>query len=268
MMRRSPAVPAGIAVVLAAALVAVTGAAGAKPGNSLNAHLCQKDGWTTLYTRSGQLFSDGGDCTSYAAHGGQLIVKAALVCLDGGWKGLGSTATQPFASEQACVDFVNGGGAPAALGADLALTKTVSDATPNLGDTITFTLTLTDNGPATATGVSVEDQLPAGLTFIAATPSQGTYSAASGRWTLGTVTTAAPQTLQLTTRVDSTAAQTITATIASADQLDPDTPNNSASVTITAADTAPVAHDDSYTAAEGNSLTVGASSGVLANDSD
>ena len=37
--------------------------------------------------------------------------------------------------------------------ADLALTKTVSNPTPNVGDTITFTVTLTNNGPTTATGV-------------------------------------------------------------------------------------------------------------------
>ena len=57
--------------------------------------------------------------------------------------------------------------------ADLALTKTVSDPTPNVGDTITFTVTLTNTGPDAATGVQVTDLLPAGLTFVSATPSQG-----------------------------------------------------------------------------------------------
>jgi len=146
--------------------------------------------------------------------------------------------------------------------------KTVSDSTPNVGETITFTVTLSDNGPGTATGVSVEDLLPAGLTFISATPSQGTYSAGGGLWTVGTVTTTLLQTLQIQARVTSPNAQTNTATIASSDQFDPNPANNSSSVTITPVDTAPVAHDDSYGVTKNDALTVAAGSGVLANDTD
>ena len=66
--------------------------------------------------------------------------------------------------------------------ADLALAKTVSDPTPNVGDTITYTITLTDNGPDNATSVQVTDLLPSGVSFVSATPSQGTYRAARGLW--------------------------------------------------------------------------------------
>src|SRR5262249_54604255 len=96
--------------------------------------------------------------------------------------------------------------------ADLAVAKTVSNATPNVGDVITFTITLTDNGPDPATNVELTDLLPAGLTFLAATPSQGAYADATGVWVVGTVTPGTPQTLQVQARVVSPGAQTNTAT--------------------------------------------------------
>ena len=87
--------------------------------------------------------------------------------------------------------------------ADLALAKTVSDATPNVGDLITFTVTLSNPGPDPATNVAVNDLLPAGLTFVSATPSQGTYNAATGLWTVGTVPRRHAATLTLAAKVDS-----------------------------------------------------------------
>src|SRR5262249_39825899 len=116
-------------------------------------------------------------------------------------------------------------------GADLAVSKTVSDATPNVGDTITFTVTLTNAGPDPATNVTVHDLLPSGLTFVSATPSQGTYNSTSGAWSVGTVTTSTPQTLTIQARVVSPNALTNTANISHSDQFDPDTTNNSDSAT-------------------------------------
>jgi uncharacterized repeat protein (TIGR01451 family) len=116
--------------------------------------------------------------------------------------------------------------------ADLGITKSVNNATPNVGDQIRFTLTLTNNGPSAATSVRAVDQLPAGLTFVSANPSQGTYNSATGVWAAGTVGTTGPSpTLTITTTVDSAAARTNTATV-SGDQVDPNSANNSASVTV------------------------------------
>jgi uncharacterized repeat protein (TIGR01451 family) len=117
--------------------------------------------------------------------------------------------------------------------ADLQVSKTVSNPTPNVGDTVTFTVTLTNVGPATATNVAVQDQLPAGLTFVSATPSQGTYSSATGDWNVGTVSPTAPQTLLIQATVVSPSSQTNTATISHSDQFDPNTGNNSAGATET-----------------------------------
>ncbi len=117
--------------------------------------------------------------------------------------------------------------------ADLGLTKTVDDSTPNVGDTITFTITLTNSGPDEATGVQVLDPLPAGLSFVSDTPSQGTYDPSTGLWSVGTVAVGSPQTLLILATVTSPAPQTNTATLAHSDQFDPNTTNNTASATET-----------------------------------
>jgi len=102
-----------------------------------------------------------------------------------------------------------------------------------VGDQITFTVTLSDQGPDAATNVQVTDLLPAGLTFVSATPSQGTYTSGSGMWTVGTVSTGVSQTLIINALVASPSAKTNTAAISHADQFDPITANNTASATET-----------------------------------
>ena len=73
--------------------------------------------------------------------------------------------------------------------ADLSLTKSDSPDPVLAGQLLTYTLTAQNAGPSGATGVSVTDTLPAGVTFESATPSQGTCSESSGTVTcaLGTI---------------------------------------------------------------------------------
>ncbi|UMA66195.1 Ig-like domain-containing protein [Roseivivax marinus] len=80
--------------------------------------------------------------------------------------------------------------------ADLSLSKTVSDPTPVAGDTVTFTLTLDNDGPAAATGVVVEETLPAGFAFVGAA-GDGNFDPATGVWTVGTVGTGGSASLDL-----------------------------------------------------------------------
>ena len=111
--------------------------------------------------------------------------------------------------------------------ADLSLNKTVNNATPNVGQNVTFTITVANGGPDGATGVVVEDLLPAGLTFVSATPSQGTYTQATGVWTVGAIAGNGNATLQLVATVASLGAKTNVAEITAAGQPDPDsTPDN------------------------------------------
>src|SRR5262249_59608485 len=76
----------------------------------------------------------------------------------------------------------------------------------------------------------VSDRLPGGLTFVSASPSQGTYSGLTGLWSVGAVGSQAVAILQIQARVDSPNPQFNLATISEADQFDPDPGNNSAGV--------------------------------------
>ena len=75
--------------------------------------------------------------------------------------------------------------------ADLVTVKTLlsGDATPDEGDTVTFQIEVTNNGADDATGVFLNDLLPAGLTPTAnnGTVSQGSYSAANGIFGIGDI---------------------------------------------------------------------------------
>src|SRR5262245_33809701 len=70
---------------------------------------------------------------------------------------------------------------------DLSLTKTVNDTTPDRNQNVTFTITVNNAGPDQATGVVVEDLLPAGIAFSSFTASQGNYVNGTGLWTVGTI---------------------------------------------------------------------------------
>ena len=64
-----------------------------------------------------------------------------------------------------------------------------------VGQTGTFTVTVTNNGPNTATNVIVTDPFITGFTF---TPSTGTYNQATGIWNIGTLANGATATLTIT----------------------------------------------------------------------
>jgi uncharacterized repeat protein (TIGR01451 family) len=60
--------------------------------------------------------------------------------------------------------------------ADLGVVKSASPAHALVGGPISYTIVVTNYGPATATGVNLVDTLPAGVTFVSATPQQGSCS--------------------------------------------------------------------------------------------
>ncbi len=102
--------------------------------------------------------------------------------------------------------------------ANLSVTKSVNNTTPNVGDNVTFTITASNAGPSAATGVKVTDALPSGYTFVSATPSTGTWLAPE--WSIGNLANGASATLTMVATVNATGSYLNTATI-SGDQNDP-----------------------------------------------
>ncbi len=106
------------------------------------------------------------------------------------------------------------------------------------GTSVTYTLTVTNEGPSPATGVIAQDKLPSGVTFVSA-EGDGTYDAASGKWDLSSevIEKDATRTLRITVTIDASAAGSVvtnTATIEKQDQIGDKKPDNTSSVPLTA----------------------------------
>jgi uncharacterized repeat protein (TIGR01451 family) len=116
--------------------------------------------------------------------------------------------------------------------ANLGITKTASSATFTPGQTITFTITVTNAGPAAATGVTVTDILPAGTTFQSVS-SPGATCTGTSTVTCSIPTLASGGSVVITLAVTATGASAIsnTATVAPVD-TDPVPANNSSTAII------------------------------------
>ncbi|HHC75283.1 MAG TPA: DUF11 domain-containing protein, partial [Thiothrix sp.] len=80
--------------------------------------------------------------------------------------------------------------------------KTASPTSATSGDTVVYTITISNSGPGDATGVEVSDQLPAGVSYTSDTPSQGTYNSSSGIWSVGNLANGASATLTINVLVN------------------------------------------------------------------
>jgi uncharacterized repeat protein (TIGR01451 family) len=111
--------------------------------------------------------------------------------------------------------------------ADLSVTNTTHDAAVDIGDEVDFDVTVTNDGPTNAPGVRLTAPLPAGVEFVAADPSVGSYDPATGVWTVGDLDVDDTAELTLTVRAMAPGALSVTAqvSVSSADDVD-STPGN------------------------------------------
>lgn len=129
-----------------------------------------------------------------------------------------------------------GGNGGSILFADLAVSKTASSTSINSGSSFSYTVTLTNNGGSDASGVTLSDSLPAGVTHVSAVASHGSYNPASGLWTIGALANADVATLTLNVKADTVPVVTVltnTADSLALDQADPVSGNDSDSVDVT-----------------------------------
>src|SRR5690606_35135171 len=85
--------------------------------------------------------------------------------------------------------------------ANLGITKTVDDNSPSVSQNVTFTLTVTNNGPDDATGVTVTDELPSGYTYVSHSTEDGSFDEGTGEWTIGNLSNGNSATLTITATV-------------------------------------------------------------------
>ncbi len=125
--------------------------------------------------------------------------------------------------------------------ADLAVTKTSSPDPVLAGETLTSTITVTNNGPSSAASVVIDDVLDPGVAFDSATTSTGSACTHTGeaeggtvQCPVGDVANGSTVTITVVGTVSPAAAGSVEDTASAAsDTTDPDTADNSATATTT-----------------------------------
>ena len=120
---------------------------------------------------------------------------------------------------------------------DLEITKTDAPDPVKLGSQLVYTLSVTNKGPNYANGVRVVDTLPAGVTFVSATASQGTVSNTPQNVTcdVGTMGPGQTETIEITVVVSAVGKLINTAEVTT-DSTDVDETNNTVTETTMGSD--------------------------------
>ena len=110
--------------------------------------------------------------------------------------------------------------------ADLEVIKEVSAETSHKGDTVTWTIIVTNHGPDEAINVIAEDIIPSQLTYTASdiTVSKGTFT--NNKWTIGDMANGETQTMKITTIVNATNTTIVNNVNVTSETYDPNETNN------------------------------------------
>lgn len=123
------------------------------------------------------------------------------------------------------------GNTPSGPAADLAVAKAANFSDISTGGSVTFTVTLQNNGPNIANTVIVSDLLPSGLTYASHSVTAGSYDPNSGVWAISTLASGVSRVLTLVASGTTAGSYTNTAQ-ASSDNTDSNSANNLATATV------------------------------------
>ena len=171
--------------------------------------------------------------------GDYMQMKAVDTCFFGAFTGNGAAFGRPFANHDPIFFRVCAGEA------DLEITKTDSPDPVITGSDLTYTLTVTNNGPDAATSVAVTDNLPAETTFVSCSSTGGGVCSGSNNnrtVTFASLASGQSETITFVANVNCSVADGTeinnTATVSSFTP-DPDLDNNSSTATTTASNPPP-----------------------------
>lgn len=124
---------------------------------------------------------------------------------------------------------------PVAPAADVSVVKTASPQPASRGEELTYTLVVSNAGPAAAQNVVLRDTVPAALQNVQVSTDGGsTWQAWSSPYAMGTLPAGSSRTLLLRGTVSDTAAgQLINTAVVSSDTPDPDPQNNTSTAETT-----------------------------------
>ncbi|MEP7199875.1 MAG: DUF11 domain-containing protein, partial [Chloroflexota bacterium] len=117
---------------------------------------------------------------------------------------------------------------------DLSINKSASPNPVLVGSNLTFQLAVANTGTLSSTNVMVTDTLPANVTFVSATPSQGSCNQTAGvvKCSLGTLLGGANATITIVVVPTAVGPLSNTAIVAG-DQSDSNTANNTSTANVT-----------------------------------
>ena len=91
---------------------------------------------------------------------------------------------------------------PTVIQADLSVQKVADKREYTIGSEVTYTITVKNSGPSSATNVVVEERIPAGLAFVKTLQtSKGTYDETTNKWTISKLSLNETATLKLVFRI-------------------------------------------------------------------